>query len=122
MLADSSSVGLYFGLGIFAYILSVIGLAGIFKKSGQPVWAAFIPIVNEYFLLKTVGRPGWWLLILLFVPCLNIIFGLIVLYDLSKSFGHGIGMFILLIIFSLLTLIYLGFSQDQYQGPAAARA
>ena len=36
----------------------------VFKKAGpngDPAWAAFVPIYNFYILLKTVGRPGWWL-------------------------------------------------------------
>jgi len=121
MLADSSSaVGLYFGLGIFVYILYALAFAGVFKKADQPIWAAFVPIVNLYFLIKTVGRPGWWIILYL-IPFVGFIIALIVLWDLSKSFGHGAGMFILLIIFSFLTLLYLGFGQSQYQGPAAAR-
>jgi hypothetical protein len=121
MLADSSaSVGLYFGLGIFAYVLYALAFAGIFKKADQPIWAAFIPIVNLYFVLKVVGRPGWWI-ILYFIPCIGLIIGLVVLWDLAKSFGHGVGVFILLIIFSFLTLLYLGFGQSQYRGPAAAQ-
>ena len=122
MLATSgSTVGLYIGLGIFAYVLSVLAFAGIFKKAGQPIWGAFIPIVNEYFLIKTVGRPGWWI-ILLFIPCVSFIVGLVILWDLAKVFGHGVGMFVLLIIFSLLTMLYLGFGSSQYQGPQARAA
>jgi Family of unknown function (DUF5684) len=120
VLADSSgsTVGLSIGFFIIAYLLVAFAFVGIFKKADQPVWAAFVPIVNYYFLLKVVGRPGWWL-ILYFIPCVNIIIGIIVLYDLSRSFGHGIGFTIGLIFLSIIFLYILGFGGSEYRGPAA---
>jgi hypothetical protein len=90
--SSGSTVGISVGFAVLAYILFAFAFVGIFKKANQPVWGAFVPIVNWYFLLKTVGRPGWWL-ILFFIPCLGFIIYLIVLYDLSTSFGHGLGFF-----------------------------
>ena len=108
----------FFGAFFISYLLGALAFAGIFKKADQPIWGAFVPIVQWYFLLKTVGRPGWWL-ILFFIPCVNIVISIIVFYDLAQSFGHGIGMTILLIIFSFFTMLYLGFGQSQYRGPIA---
>ena len=76
------------------------------------------PIYNYYVLLKIVGRPGWWL-ILYFIPLVNIIIGIIVLYDLSKSYGKS-GAWVLGFLF--LPFIFfpiLGFGDSQYLGPAA---
>ena len=43
-------------------------------------------------MLRIVGRPGWWL-ILYFIPLVNIVIALIVLWDLAKSFSKGAGWF-----------------------------
>jgi hypothetical protein len=120
MLASSGGlVAAYVVFGIVGYLIVAFAFYGIFKKADQPVWGAFVPIVNYYFLLKTVGRPGWWL-ILYFIPCINIIISLIVLWDLSRAFSHGVGFFIGLIFLSIIFLYIIGYSSNQYQGPIAA--
>jgi hypothetical protein len=71
--------------------------------------------------LKIIGRPWWWLLLML-IPFVNIVISIIVAIDLAKSFGkdavYGI---ILLWLFSAIGYIVLGFSDAQYIGPAAAQ-
>ena len=116
--ASSSAVGLYIGAGIIGYILYALAFVGIFKKADQPVWAAFVPIVNYYFVLKIIGRPWWWLLLLL-IPCVNIVVFIIVVYDLSKSFGHGVGFAVGLYFLSIIFLYILGYGSSQYLGPSS---
>ncbi len=41
-------------------------------------------------ILDIAGRPLWWFLLYL-IPGVNIIIACIVMHDISKSFGHGIG-------------------------------
>jgi len=123
MLGSSGSlVAAYVAFGIVGYILVAFAYFGIFRKAEQPTWAAFVPIVNIYYLLKTVGRPWWWLLILLLVPCLNVIFYLIVAYDLARSFDHGVAFWIGLIFLSIIFLYILGYGSSQYRGPIASPA
>ena len=61
----------------------------VFTKAGQPGWAILIPFYNTYVLLKIVGRPGWWL-VLMFIPLVNIVIAIIVAIDLAKSFGKSL--------------------------------
>jgi len=103
---------------IVVYLIAVIPLAGVFNKAEEPAWAAFIPFYNYFVLLKIVGRPGWWL-ILYFIPLVNIVVAIIVLYDLSKSFGHGVGFTIGLILLSWIFLLVLWLGSSRYTGPAA---
>ena len=118
MLASGAGTGIGIGAAVIVGII-VMGLVlmGIFRKAGAPVWGAFVPIVNYYFLLKIVGRPGWWL-ILYFIPCVNVIIFLIVMYDLSKSFGHGFPFWLGLVFLSLFFLLWLSYSGDRYVAPA----
>jgi Family of unknown function (DUF5684) len=116
-----ASGGAVFFWFILIYILFVIPYYGIFTKSGRPGWGAFIPIYNTVVLLEVVGRPVWWI-ILFFIPIVNIVIFIIVMNDLSKSFGHGAGFTIGLIFLSWIFMMILAFGSSTYRGPAAAPA
>ena len=109
--------GLLGGLvGLILALFVVAAMWKIYTKAGQPGWAAIIPFYNIYVLLKIIGRPGWWLL-LLFVPLVNFFVMLIIYIDLAKSFGKstlfGLGLLFLNIIF----IPILGFGDAEYRGP-----
>lgn len=124
MLAQASDVGAGGGIGIIwwiiLYVLFALPLWAVLKKAGSDMpWAAFVPILNVYVLLQIVGRPGWWL-ILYFIPIVNFIILIVVMNDLSKSFGKGVGFTIGLVFLSWIFLAILGWGSAEYQGPAAA--
>jgi hypothetical protein len=97
-------------------ILIIAAWWKIFSKAGQPGWAAIIPIYNWIVWCKIVGRPAWWVLLLLI--CFPIFF-IILLIDLAKSFGKGVGFAIGLILVSIIFFPILGFGSATYQGPSA---
>ena len=123
VLAASSGGG--GGAAVFLIIwlaLAIVGIAAfwkVFTKAGQAGWKCLIPIYNVYILLKIVGRPGWWL-VLYFIPIVNIVILILVMLDLAKSFGKGVGFAIGLIFLSFIFMIILGFGDARYVGPAAA--
>src|SRR6266704_7185840 len=101
----------------FAFVLLMIAAWWkIFSKAGQPGWAAIIPIYNWIVWCKIVGRPAWWVLLLLI--CFPIFF-IILSIDLAKSFGKGVGFAIGLILVSIIFFPILGFGSATYQGPSA---
>ncbi len=99
-------------------ILMIAACWKIFTKAGQPGWASIIPIYNWYILCKIVGRPGWWVILLL-IPFVNFIVAIILCIDLAKSFGKGVGFGIGLILLGVIFFPILGFGSAEYQGPAA---
>jgi len=112
---------------LFVFLLEVViaiaiiaGLWKIFTKAGEPGWAAIIPLYNIYILLKIVGRPWWWLLVML-IPCVGVIVGIIVSLDLAKSFGKSAGFAVGLILLGFVFIPILGFGDSKYIGPAARR-
>jgi hypothetical protein len=108
--------------GLVGLCLTLLVLACywiIFRKAGKPGWASLIPIYNVIVLLEICGRPLWWFLLLL-VPCVNLVVGVIVVIDLAKSFGKGIGFAIGLMLFGIIFLPILAFGSARYRGPAAA--
>jgi Family of unknown function (DUF5684) len=90
----------------------------IFTKAGQPGWACIIPIYNLYIWCKIVGRPWWWILLML-IPFVNLIIAIILIIDLAKSFGKGVGFGIGLLLLGVIFFPILGFGSAQYQGPSA---
>ncbi len=119
--ALSSSSGALAGLTVVYLAIVVFYLAAgwrIYAKAGQPGWAIIVPIYNIYVMLKIVGRPWWWLLLYL-VPIVNLVIGIIVAVDLSRSFGKGVGFALGLIFLSFIFYPILGFGSARYVGPAA---
>jgi len=116
----STTAMIFFGL---ALALIIIGWWRLFTKAGQAGWKSIIPVYNVYILLKIVGRPWWWLLLML-VPMLNIVIWLLVCIDLARSFDKGVFVWGVILLFLLngIGFIILGWSGATYQGPSAGQS
>ncbi|MGQ1786230.1 DUF5684 domain-containing protein [Saccharicrinis sp. GN24d3] len=118
-MSDSSGMYAAFGaLGIVymaIIILLIAALWKVFTKAEKPGWAAIIPIYNTIVMLEIVKKPIWWI-ILLIIPIVNIVFGIIVINQLSKSFGKGAGYTLGLIFLPFIFYPVLGFGDAKYQG------
>jgi hypothetical protein len=93
----------------------------LFTKAGKPGWAAIIPIYNLIVLCEICGRPAWWVILILLVPCANIIFLILLYIDLAKSFGKDAVFAVGLILLGIVFLPILAFGDSKYVGPAAAK-
>jgi len=74
--------------------------------------------------MRIIGRSDfYWLRCLLIILCgLGLIWVVIILNDLVKSFGKSVGFTIGLIFFPVIFYAILAFSKDaKYVGPAAAK-
>jgi hypothetical protein len=111
-----SPVSIIFGL--LVALLLIVAMWKVFTKAGQPGWASIIPIYNIYIWCKIVGRPWWWILLML-IPFVNFIVAIILCIDLAKSFGKGVGFGIGLALLGIIFFPILGFGSAQYQGPSA---
>jgi len=125
LLQDNTSTGISplgagIGMGIMicylaVLLLIIIGMWKVFEKAGKPGWAAIIPIYNLVVLLEIVGKPIWWIILML-IPLVNLIVYIIILVELAKRFGKGVGFAIGLLIFPFICFPILGFGNAQYQG------
>lgn len=111
------------GLGIVGWFLYMAVIVfylfcmwKIYVKAGKPGWAAIIPIYNVLVQLEIVGRP-WWYLLLLFVPVVNFVIGIMIIFDLAKVFGKGTGFGFGLLLLSFIFIPILAFGDAQYQAP-----
>lgn len=98
-------------------VLMLVSMWKIYTKAGKPGWACLIPIYNIIVLLEIVGKPWWWLLLML-IPFVNIVFAIWMLNLLSKSFGHSEGFTIGLLFLSIIFIPILGLGDSKYAGPA----
>lgn len=105
-------------IGLFIAIIYIVAQWKIFTKAGKAGWLSIIPILNIYILLKIVGKPGWWLILIMFVPFVNIILIIWMTNLLSKSFGKNELFTIGLLFFGIIFYPILGFGDAKYLGPA----
>lgn len=113
------------GLGIMSFLPAIVFLVftavcywKIFEKAGRPGWQGIIPVANLYFLTELVGKPVWWFIVILLVPCVNIVFIIMLNIELAKAFGKTTGFGILLTLFGIIFLPILAFGDAKYVGPA----
>ena len=110
--------GMYSGASIVSLILAILSIIAvwrIYKKAGEPGWAAIVPFYSTYVLFKITWGSGWKFLLML-IPIANIVFGVITMHKLSKAFGHGGGYTVGLVFLQFIFLCILGFGDAQYLG------
>ena len=120
----SSSDGAVAGFAVVYVAFVVLAIAAfwkVFTKAGEAGWKAIVPIYNVYVLLKIVGRPAWWLILML-IPFVNLIVWIIVAIDLAKSFGKSTGFAVGLILIAPIFMMILGFGNATYVGPGGRPA
>ncbi len=102
------------------FIVMAISLGKLFAKAHKPSWAAIVPIYNTMVQLEIAGRPTWWLLLLLFVPFLNLWVSIVLMLDFAKSYGKSTNYGIFMAILPVVAFPMLAFSKDtKYVGPVA---
>jgi hypothetical protein len=100
--------------GVLA-IVGIVAMWKVFMKAGQPGWAAIIPIYNVIIFLKIIGRPWWWLLLML-IPFVNIVILVIATLNMGKAFGKGgAWSFFLLLVLSIIGYLILAFGKSEYK-------
>jgi hypothetical protein len=122
--SDSLPMGWAIIIGIFYFALLVFVIATmwiIYKKAGYQGWECIIPIYSTIVLLKIVGKPWWWIFLLLLVP-FSLIWVIWMTNMLSKSFGKDSGFTAGLLLLGFIFYPILAFGKAEYQGPYGDKA
>ncbi len=117
----AAAAGASAGSTIISLIIAaftVVCLWFVFKKAGEPGWAAIVPFYNLYVLFKITYGNGWKFLLLL-IPVANIVFGIIAYVKLAKAFGKSTGFAVGLVLLCPIFLALLAFGDAQYVGVPA---
>lgn len=126
-------------LGIVVF--TIIGYWRIFSKMGEAGWKAFIPIYNTYILFKNCWEVKFFIVWIISTLIMNgsgsiqgdhrsfiistvagvanilvIVLTIMMRYQLSKAFGHGVGFTIGMMLIPPVFFLILGLGPDRYLG------
>ena len=127
-------IGVILVISLVIYILQVIGLWKVFKKSGEEGWKAIIPIYNQYTLCKITGVNPWWVLIIvvagglsgalgesdlasvisLLSSIVTIYFSVLLYVSLARAFGKSDGFAVGLILLNPIFILILGLGDSKF--------
>ncbi len=67
-------------------------------------------------MLQIIQKPLWWFIVILFVPCINLVFLVLVYIEIGKKFGKSPGWSIVfLFLLPIFGFPILAFGDAQYQ-------
>ena len=121
---DAGSIVGFVFLGLFSLAvlaLYIVSMWKIFIKAGKPGWAILIPFYNTLVELQILGRPWWFLLLIIFVPVADFVIGIIMIFDMARVFGKSTGFGFGLLFLSFIFIPILAFSDAKYIGPIAGQ-
>lgn len=94
----------------------------LFEKAGYKNWKALVPVYNLLIQLKIIGRPWWWIFLLV-IPGVNLLMAVIIMVEIYKSYGtYGFTSLTLGVILEPIYLPKLAFSKKlKYDGPGGTK-
>jgi len=94
----------------------------VFVKAGRPGWGAIIPIYNIYLMVKIAGHHGA-VVILYFIPIVNLITGIVVAVGIGRAFGKGGAFsFFLLWLLAIIGYFIVGYGSSKFIGDGGKQA
>ena len=114
--AASGVSAVYAILSLAISVLTLVAMWKLFVKAGKAGWKCLIPFYNTYCLYDIAWGNGW-LFLLMFVPCVNVVVGIMMLFKLAKAFGQSTGFGFGLLFLNTIFILILGFGSAEYVGP-----
>jgi hypothetical protein len=98
---------------MFLYLLPAIGGWKIFEKAGVAGWAALIPVLNWFGVLKVLGLSYLWIVaFVFFYPVAHVVSAVMLAWKFGRGTLFGLGLAFLPGLF----VPWLGFSNARYLG------
>ena len=113
--ASGGVAAVLFLVYVIVIVVEIAAMWKVFEKADRPGWGAIVPFYNAYLLCEIVGFSGWMML-LLFIPFVNIVFALVLYFKLAAAFNKGVGFGVGLALLSFIFAPILGFGSSQYVG------
>ncbi len=102
----------------FALIIAIIvGMVKTFSKMGyDDSWWLIIPILNFVFMCKVIGKPWWWIFLLI-IPLVGSIIAIYITAKVcgtvAEAYGKGMGFAVGLFFLGFIFYPILGFGSAQ---------
>ena len=98
-------------ISVASYIIFALPLYTMGKKIGTAnAWFAFVPILNLLLMLEIAGKDLWWI-ILMFVPCINIVVLILVWMGIAEAMDKPdwLGLLMLVPVVNIFVPFYLAY-------------
>jgi signal peptidase I len=106
------TLSLWFVFFLAVQVIHFLGTWKLYESAGRKRWEAAIPVYNAIVLMKIIGRPTWWT-ILLFIPIINLIMFPVIWVETVRSFGKKTSTDTLLAIVTFgFYIFYLNYTQS----------
>lgn len=107
---------------LIAYLIVLFAcLPKLFAKAGKPAWAGLVPGYNLFVWNQILGKPWYWLLLLL-VPGINLL--MLIIYNVNTSIVFGereLKQHYMAVLLPWVTLPRLAYKPEHtYKGPIPA--
>jgi Family of unknown function (DUF5684) len=113
-------IGIVLLIGLI--VLMFASMWKLYELAGKPGWASIVPIYNQLTVLEIVGKPWWWILLMI-IPYVGIIWSIWAFNLFIKSFGKTEGYTIACFFLPFIFLPMLAFNKDtQFVGLNGATA
>lgn len=101
----------WFVFFLLVQLIHFLGTWKLYEAAGRKRWEAAVPVYNSIILMKIIGRPTWWT-ILLFIPIINLIMFPVIWVETLRSFGKRSSLDTFLGIVTLgFYLYYINYTQ-----------
>jgi hypothetical protein len=101
------------------YLYSAICMLYMARKTKtKNGWFAFVPILNNVLMIQIAQKPVWWI-ILMFVPFVNIVISVMVMYYMVKRLGYP-GWWVVLMLIPIVNLVVWGILAFSKKGTVSA--
>ena len=106
-------MGIFFIIMFAMLIFSIVYNWIIFKKAKREGWESIIPIYNLIIKFQFLNIP-MWMLILIFIPGVNVAVPIVIAINMAKKFGKDIGFAIGLIFLPIIFYPILAFGSSEF--------
>ena len=102
---------------LLCQVLMFVKLWKLYKKAGYAPYLAAIPFYNSVVLLRIIGRPSWWV-VLLYFPIVNLLMLPVVWVETARKFGKD-SLTDSFLAWATLGLygLYINYASDVYYNP-----
>ena len=98
---------------VVATLLFIVPMWKLYAKAGQPGWAVLVPFYNIIIWMRIIGKPWWWLLLMM-IPYVGIIWSIWSINLLVKRFGKSEAYTVGVIFLGFIFLPMLGYGSSKY--------
>lgn len=106
---------LLIAIAIGAAILAIAAQWKMYEKAGEPGWACIVPFYSNYVLYKITLGNGWLFLTIL-LPIVGLVFYIMMLIQLAKSFGRSTPFVLATVFFPNIMIYVYGLGEIEYIG------